>query len=330
MRDPYQHNSRRKRKYILRRLLVVMLCLLIVAGAAFAVVKLVLPALNKAVAPEAPDDPDSAEAAMIADGLPPVLLSLQEVKALLYDYSQPVPESDAVRTGYLSDAVLIGHSRTQGLILYNGLTECINFALKGLSLVGCMGQEVTVPGIGTLPIPQALEQVDCQKVYLMFGMNDIGASLETFISRYTKVLDMVKAAQPDAITYVHAVLPITYGVERSRGSEGFTMKRVNEYNEALQALCAERKIYFLGVPDFLLTASGYLPDAAAPGDGIHLNSEYCKKWLSYLLTHTIQPDDYDGRWDTVVFRNEGGSDPQNVTSGSDNRNITAYNFAPSN
>lgn len=330
MPKTYQHRSRRKRKYLFRRIAVILLCLLALAGVAYAVGKLVLPMLNDIMAPDPPQPPEGVQAAPLASGLPPAPFTLREVKALLYDYNAPVPLSDAVRTGYLSDAVLIGHSRTQGLIMYNGLSECINFALKGLSLVGCMGQEVTVPGIGTLPIPQALEKVDCQKVYLMFGMNDIGASVETFIDRYTKVLDMVAAAQPDAITYVHAVLPVTPGVERARGSEGFTMKRVNEYNAALQKLCAERKIYFLGVPDFLLTQGGYLPDAAAPGDGIHLNSEYCKKWLSYLLTHTIQPEDYDGRWDTEVFRNGGSGEGDHTPSGSDTREVTAYNFYPSN
>ena len=49
-----------------------------------------------------------------------------------YDFSLPVPASDPVENSYFDDAVFIGDSRTEGLILYTGLSNATSYAYKGL------------------------------------------------------------------------------------------------------------------------------------------------------------------------------------------------------
>ena len=43
---------------------------------------------------------------------------------------------------------------------------------------------------------------------------------------------------------------------------------------------------YLDISSVIKDENGYLPDDAAT-DGIHLNKNYCDKWLQYLKTHYI-------------------------------------------
>lgn len=49
-----------------------------------------------------------------------------------YDYSMPVPQSEAVSEEYFDDAVFIGDSRTEGLIMYTDLPNTTAYTDKGL------------------------------------------------------------------------------------------------------------------------------------------------------------------------------------------------------
>lgn len=49
-----------------------------------------------------------------------------------YDYSAPVPESPKTDSTWFDDAVFIGDSRTEGLILNTGLNNAIEYTHKGL------------------------------------------------------------------------------------------------------------------------------------------------------------------------------------------------------
>ncbi len=294
MRDPYSGRSRRKKAARRRTLLLVLIAVLL-AALIFFVVKFLIPKLNKTIDPNS--DPAQNEQTDPGPEEPP--------EEPGYDYTKPVPESQEVTLSYFDDAVFIGTSRTQGLIMYNALSKSAAYATKGLSLAGVFDTEVTTPDGLIYPIPKAVEQTDCSKIYVMLGMNDMGYTDEsTFGKRYGELIDVLKKAKPDAVLYIQSVLPLTQSKEQSGSASGFTMERVNHYNDQLKKLCAEKEVYYVDVASSMTDENGYLPEEAA-SDGIHLTPQYCKRWLAYLQKHVILPEDYNGEFDVPMPQNSG-------------------------
>lgn len=287
MRDTYQNHSRRKKTIRRRRILVSLLILILLAAAVFCVIRFLLPALKSAVG--LPENPPAAT----ETELPP------EPEIPAYDYSLPVAESQQVTLSYFDDAVFIGTSRTQGLIMYNALSNCISYATKGLSLANIYTTEVTSRDGLSYPMMEALKYTECSKIYIMLGMNDMGWPEDSiFGEKYGELLDKIKEVQPEATIYVQSVLPLTLAKEQSHPSD-FNMARVNNFNAQLRALCGEKQVYYLDVAACMTGPDGYLPDEAA-NDGVHLTPAYCEKWLAYLQNHVILPEDYNGEYDVVT------------------------------
>ena len=51
-----------------------------------------------------------------------------------YDFSQPVPEREAVELEYFDDAAFVGDSRTDGFLVYSGIGRGANLTSNGLSI----------------------------------------------------------------------------------------------------------------------------------------------------------------------------------------------------
>ena len=56
----------------------------------------------------------------------------REPEIVIYNYSLPVPQSEAVDETYFNDAIFIGNSRTEGFILYSGLANATSYTSRGL------------------------------------------------------------------------------------------------------------------------------------------------------------------------------------------------------
>ena len=57
------------------------------------------------------------------------------------------------------------------------------------------------------------------------------------------------------------------------------------FYDVYSELCREKGVTYLHVADAVGLDNGALPAGSAT-DGVHLNREYCYKWLDYLKTHT--------------------------------------------
>lgn len=65
---------------------------------------------------------------------PPPDVAVDPPEAVPYDFSQPVPQREAVENGYFDDAAFVGDSRTDGLMLYSGIGTGRNLTSNGLSI----------------------------------------------------------------------------------------------------------------------------------------------------------------------------------------------------
>ncbi len=208
------------------------------------------------------------------------------------DWSQPVPAGEAVDPDeWFADAVFIGDSRTDGFKLYSGVTADASFLdYTGLTVYDVInGKEVIRSGKEKLSILDALALEAYGKVYISLGVNELGYyDPEGFAEAYGQVIDAIQACQPDALLYVQAILPVNS--EKCKANDVpyyVTNEGISLYNEVLPALCEEKKVRLVDIPDNLKDASGESPSQLS-ADGVHFRKEGYGLWLDYLITHTGQ------------------------------------------
>ena len=329
MREHYNHSRRRVLRR--RRIMVAVLGFLLIAAVIFAMVHWVLPALNKEINPPDPGQTETPVDDPVTDPTNPTDPSDpsgtgtgggKDDDHIIYrpTFNPVVKESPQVSVEWFDDAVILGDSRSQGLILYNSLSNCTSLAVKSLSLTNYTKKEATLPGLGTDTVANLIPKVDGKRFYLVFGMNDMGLTAETFGQYFGRLVELIQGSHPDADIYVQAVLPVTELKEQSGAANGFSLEHVREFNQELLKICTEKEIWYVDIPPELTDESGYLLDDAS-WDGVHLNAGYCRTWLDYLLCHVVLPEDYNGEYDVPT-----GYEPGDVVIDG----VTVYDFKPPN
>lgn len=200
----------------------------------------------------------------------------------------PVAESEAVADTYFSDTVFLGDSRTEGFSLYSGLEEGTYLYGVGATVESVFSKKVwDTPG-GKVPLLDALAAVECGKIYLMLGINELGWSkLETFHDQYAKVIDRIREDHPDAEIILQSILPVS-AKQDARGSY-VNNRRIGEYNGVIRELAEEKACSLVDVAEAFAGEDGCLPSNLS-FEGVHLNPAGCRIWLDYLRTHSVQTD----------------------------------------
>lgn len=226
---------------------------------------------------------DNQEFVIPETSLPPV----EEITGNNWCASMYEKVDKVMPLSYFDNTVLIGDSRTEGLVLYSGLSNINGFCYKGLN-VGSLDSDycITMPGYGgKYTCYQAISMTSYDNYYCMFGINELGwYNLDVFIEDFDALIDYIKLANPNATIYVEGVIPVC----RSKEAEGgvFTKDRVEEFNALILKMCKERNdVIFLDVGAAVSDEEGYLPEEGSP-DGIHCNADYCKRVLQYIRCNT--------------------------------------------
>ena len=134
-------------------------------------------------------------------------------------------------------------------------------------------------------VADALNYTSFNKVYIMLGINETGWIYSSkFIDGYGRIIDAVKAVNPDAAIYIQEILPVSNSVSATH--DYIKNSKIDEYNQLLQQLAEEKQVYFIDTASAVAAEDGSLPEDAAV-DGIHMKNSYCQKWLDYLMTHTV-------------------------------------------
>jgi hypothetical protein len=235
------------------------------------------------------DAPEDGEAEPTPRGQRPVVAAAVSSAEKTPTASEEIPPPDAVDISeiddYFSDALFIGASRTQGLLLYSNLGNASYYAAKGLTVEQVFKKPVVNAEGGKITVSDALGRRAFGKVYLMFGLNELGwNSADRFIEVYGLVLDRVRETQPDAVIYVQAVMPVS--AWKSERDAVHNNPNIERCNERILRLAEEKNAIYLNVGEGVADENGILP-AEASTDGIHLNRKYCVKWEKYLRAHEI-------------------------------------------
>ena len=196
-----------------------------------------------------------------------------------------VTESGPVEDGYFTDTVFLGDSRTEGFHLYSGLQEGEYLYAVGATVESVFTKATQETAAGKVPMLDALAELECGKVYIMLGANELGwPRSEAFHDQYGKVIDRIREDHPDAEVVIQSILPVS-AVQESKGSY-VNNGRIQTYNAILEELALEKECPYLNVSEAVTGEDGCLrPELTT--DGIHLNTAGCKEWLNYLKTHAV-------------------------------------------
>ena len=203
-----------------------------------------------------------------------------------YDFSQPVPEREAVERDYFADAAFIGDSRSEGFYLY-GVKRGKNLSASGLSVFNLDQKKCFSLGGTSCTALEVLSTGEYTKIYLGFGVNELGyISTDAFYEAYCQTIDVVRACQPTAVIYAQTMAPVNEGrVAATGGKKHLNNDRVRLYNELIRKAATEKCVPLLDVYS-LFAVDGALPTEASR-DGVHLSGDYCRKQLEYLKLHTV-------------------------------------------
>lgn len=199
----------------------------------------------------------------------------------------PVPESVRVEDTYFDDAVFLGDSRTDGLRIYGGMNHGTYLQFTGATVESVFSKAVETP-MGTMPLLDALAQMECGKIFVMLGVNELGWNgTETFRNQSALLIQRLQEDHPDAEIVIQSILPVSAEID----AEGryVNNRRINDYNQVWMELAEEFGVSYMDIAEFVVDAEGCLPKELCY-DGVHLNKAGCREWLEYLRTHAVGED----------------------------------------
>lgn len=197
------------------------------------------------------------------------------------------PDWKLVDEDYFGDACFIGDSRELGFGMYSQLDNITVYAEKGIQIYKAATKAFISTPEGKITIAQALEQNRGRfgKVYIMFGLNEMGwGDDETLDEYYYNLIDYIKQTQPDAVIYLQSIIHVTSA--KAASNPVFSNESIDERNEHLKEIAKKEHIYYLDLNEiFTDENNGLIADSTT--DGVHLKSQYILLWKEYLMAHAI-------------------------------------------
>ena len=206
--------------------------------------------------------------------------------AIPQSYGEPVPRSEAVENSYFDDAAFAGDSRIAGIAELYVLADTTARIYGSVSLdVSKATMRTVFPldngGMGTMI--DALAQTPVQKIYLSFGLNELGwYVMDIFKEDYIDIVNQIKALQPQAQIYLLDV----YNFSKSREYENdyTNLDKLKLINDTIKEVAAETQVNLIHSNSMFESEDTYLPDEWT-SDGYHLNKEGFSHWLTMIKEH---------------------------------------------
>ena len=202
----------------------------------------------------------------------------------------PTPEAHTIKeftqvdASYFDDALMIGDSRTVGLMEYGGMDNICYFATQGMSVYNVRETEVNVAKYGKVTLETLLTQHTFGKIYVMLGVNELGYDFSTTVSQYQALVAQIRQWQPDAILFVEANLHLAQ--KRSDSDSVFNNANINRLNAEIAKLADQRTVFYIDINELFDDENGYLR-ADYTSDSTHVYGKYYQEWSAWLCTKGI-------------------------------------------
>ena len=197
------------------------------------------------------------------------------------DWGVVVPERlTTVYDSFFDRSCMIGNSMVEGFFMWSGVTNIRYIYGTGAVVTNVIG----VLDLAPLTLNEPGYYTD---IYLMFGLNEVGTGVSSFLQGYQKLVDYIRQYQPDANIYIVSITPVTQRVDEDPG-EVQTMDRINSFNASLKEFCKDNECWYLDIYSMLLDGDGYLSSAYAfEEDGKHFEKSGYVAWANYMKTHYV-------------------------------------------
>ena len=184
---------------------------------------------------------------------------------------------------FFDNSLFIGNSLVVGLSRWGNLNNSTFYAVEGLNVNSFFNTDKFVLGGKKTTPEKALSIGEYDKVFLMFGINEISwRSKEAFINRYMDIVEAIRKKQPKAKIYIQSMLYVTQS--KSSKDKIFNNKNVISLNKKIEKMAKDSGLKYIDINKVLCDGKRYLPNDAST-DGIHLNAKYCNKWKKSLLNY---------------------------------------------
>ena len=197
------------------------------------------------------------------------------------DWGPSIPERKrAVFDSFFDRSIMIGNSMVEGFMMWADMTNIRYVYGTGATVANAVG------GMDLSPL--TLNASDYyENIYLMFGLNEIGTDVNSFVQNYKRLVDFVREHQTKANIIIVSVTPVTRQVDEDP-NEVQKMDRIRLFNAALQEFCADQNCWYLDIYNMMLDSNGYLSgDYAYVGDGKHFEKSGYVAWANYMKLHYV-------------------------------------------
>ena len=214
-------------------------------------------------------------------------------------FGQPVPESAPVDLSWFDDAAIVGDSVTVALQMYCASTKALgNATFLSAGSLSALNNNVMAVGPKSvhptykgekMKIEDGVAASGAKNVYIMLGMNNLYVGVDAACEDMLELVNNIKAKSPGVNILIESMTPVAQG--GSVLSQGLTNDKINQYNQAMQALCQEQGLYYIDVSSQFRDSDGWLKRdfcGDLPGMGIHFTFAGTKVWTDYLITHVPQ------------------------------------------
>lgn len=188
--------------------------------------------------------------------------------------------SNSIRT-FGENVAFIGDSRTQAFLMYAGLKDVQDYTNVGLMVDTAITKKFITNDDGEkITILEDLKKRNINTIYIMLGINELGwIYSEIFINKYEELINKIYEVKPNCKIIVQSIIPVTE--TKSKSDKVYNNNKILEYNKLIKEMADRKGIKYIDLCPALTDENGCLPEEAST-DGIHLNKEYCIKWLNCL------------------------------------------------
>ena len=210
-----------------------------------------------------------------------------------------LPETEDAGQDYLDETLFIGDSNTYRYMMYGEddetpfttLQNTIGVVSMGVGSITSLKCEEFVGYSEPVTIPEAVKIMQPKRIIICFGTNNLSAAgkgTDNFIEQYAKGLAAIHKAYPYADIIVSAVPPL----DKQRSNTALTMTQVDEFNQAIVAVCEEEGYKFLDSSEALKDEkTGWAKEDYTLSDGVHLSKEGVTAYMEYVRTHAYITED---------------------------------------
>ncbi|MBR6114089.1 MAG: hypothetical protein IKQ10_02795 [Oscillospiraceae bacterium] len=197
------------------------------------------------------------------------------------DWGPTIPErARVVYDSFFDKSCMIGNSLVEGFFMWAGMNNMRFIYGTGATVNNAVG------GLDLAPL--TLNPAGYyNNIYLMFGLNEVGTDVNSFVQGYKKLVDFIRQYQPDANIIIISVTPVTKRVDEDP-NEVQSMDRIRNFNAALREFCVDQDCWYLDIYNLLLDSDGYLSaDYAFAEDGKHFEKSGYVAWANYMKSHYV-------------------------------------------